>query len=256
MVADLSDMFSAEDIGDFPRLIERLRSQSDPVSTFLWGQLSTEDQIELINYQPSAPGSKPSQTIVVNTLNKIVGGASIYTRERFKGFALRQQTVNLTVYDSHAGGPQTHLNRMLLEDAFPSEVSRNVKVGGTTINATTEVVLLIVFTNMSTNETYYVPTAHGIENDPRYSLLVITPSGKRLLPHGDPWCIRAESLDSLDPDKMRHRAFTFNLSAICKFDEIGSYTITATRQVDWPDGKQELFEVASNPLTIRIVTDK
>ncbi len=254
MVADLSDMFSAEDIVDFPRLIDRLRSRSDPVSTFVWGQLSKEDQLELINYQPSAPASKTSRTIVVNILNKLVGGTSIYTRERFHGIALRQQTVNLTVYDSHSGGAQSHLNRMLLEDAFPAELSRNIKVGGTTINATNEVVLWIVFTNMSSNDMFYLPTVRDIVNEVQYSFVVTFPSGKRVSPHGDPMLSRSMTLNRLAPSEMRQ--FTFPLSEICKFDEIGTYTITASRSVSWPNGKQDYFEVASNPLTIKVVPEK
>jgi hypothetical protein len=64
------------------------------------------------------------------------------------------------------------------------------------------------------------------------------------------------------------------LTGIFKFEEIGTYRITAFQLVDWPTGKKEFitvtdddgtrrqvsmdqfFTVVSNPLTIQIVTDK
>jgi hypothetical protein len=50
--------------------------------------------------------------------------------------------------------------------------------------------------------------------------------------------------------------FNFYLSNIYKFEEVGTYTITANRLVDLPGEKQAQFSVGSNPLTIDIVPDK
>ena len=154
------------------------------------------------------------------------------------------------------------------------ELSRNLRPGDPTVKQGQEVTLTIAITNMSRTEIFGVPTAKEIENDSRFSFLVVSPSGKHLYPHGDPMHVRAQSIYSLDAAKLSQRIFTFPLSAICKLDEIGTYSVTAYRVVDWPDGKKEYvtvtdddgtkrqtglearFTVISNPLSINIVPDK
>ena len=88
-----------------------------------------------------------------------------------------------------------------------------------------------------------------------YSFEVMTPSGNRVFPKSD---MPGGSMQSytLDTGKRRERVFSFHISAICKFDEIGTYVINVTRVVGWPGGKQSGIAVVSNPLSIKIVSDK
>ena len=130
-----SSTFSADEIKDLPKFATRLKGQSDSVSAFLWQGLSKPEQAMLTNYQPSATNSfqyQPSATysfqlkeILVQALNKTVGGKSIYERERFQGILLRPETTNL-LGQSPTGANLAGLNRLLLEDAYPSELSRNL----------------------------------------------------------------------------------------------------------------------------------
>jgi hypothetical protein len=276
MVKDLSYRFAPEDITDCFKLTERLRKQSDPVSSFLWNRCSREDQLVLMGYPQMAGNSKQAEGIIVDVLNKIIGETNFYTSDRFKGIVLRPETGVWRTYAGYSGssGAQVYLDRLLLEDAYPVELSRNPKAGDPTIKIGDEVTLTIIITNMSSNESFLVHTAGLIQNDTLFSFVVVSPSGKQIPAHGDPLHARNGRMYLLEPAKLSQCTLTFPLSAICKFDEVGTYTVTAYRVVYWPEGKKEYvtvtdddgtsrqigleptFTVVSNPLSIKIVSDK
>jgi hypothetical protein len=66
--------FAADDIStnDLAGLIGRLKPHSDPVSAFLWQNMSNSEQMLLIDYKPSQPSSKPAQDMVVSVLNRVI----------------------------------------------------------------------------------------------------------------------------------------------------------------------------------------
>jgi len=108
---------------DMAQLVNRLRHQYGPASAFLWQSLSSQEQASLSNYQPSAPGSNQVQEAVVQSLNKAVAGPSLYESKRFQEISLRPETTNL-MQQAPAGPNLARLNRLLLEEAFPNELSR------------------------------------------------------------------------------------------------------------------------------------
>ncbi len=118
--------FTADDIGtnEWAEFIGRLKAHSDPVSAFLWQRLSNPEQALLTNYKPSEAGLKQTQDIVVSALNKVVGEPCIYEPERFKGILPGAETV-VHLQQSRTGSNLAHLNRLLLEDAYPVELARN-----------------------------------------------------------------------------------------------------------------------------------
>jgi len=126
-----SPAFAAEEIRDLPKLANRLRGQTDPVSAFLWQRVPNEGQAALTNYQPPAPSSnqvpaessEQAQEAVVQALNKVLGEPCIYESARFKGVSLRPETMDLMKREP-TGQVLAHLNRMLLEDAYAGELSR------------------------------------------------------------------------------------------------------------------------------------
>ena len=119
-----SATFAADEIKDLPGLINRLRGQSDPASAFLWNGFSKSDQSMLMSYDPSAPNSTSAQVVVIRALQKIIGGPSIYKVKRFKGVTLRPETSEL-IKKNPTGANLVRLNRLLLEDAYPLEMTRN-----------------------------------------------------------------------------------------------------------------------------------
>ncbi|HXR06240.1 MAG TPA: NAD-dependent DNA ligase LigA [Candidatus Acidoferrum sp.] len=109
----------------FAKFKDRLSRQSDLISAFLWQRLSNPDQATLANYQPSAPSldQEKAQKVVVQTLNKIIGETCIYESGRFRGVSLRAETINI-MKESPKASNMACLNRLLLEDAYPVELSR------------------------------------------------------------------------------------------------------------------------------------
>jgi len=250
MVNDDSPAFSADDIAEVSGILERLRRQSDPVSVCVWKCLSDTDQLRLMNLQPSAANAKEAQDIILQALNKIIGEPCIYEPKRFEGITLRVPTV--TLLDQNVTGPElARLNRLLLEDAFPLELSRNPKVGNTSIKIRDPVVITILFTNVGSNDAFALFTAANIESEVDYSFLVISPSGEPILLQ--PYPIRSRSGVNYDLPPHAKRSFKFRLSLICAFDQVGTYTITAKRLVRWPAGAMPYFTVVSNPLKITIL---
>jgi len=121
-----SSTFSVDEIKDLSGIISRLRQQSDGVSALLWKGLSAPDQQILTKYQTAEPTSKQAQDAVLQVLNKIVVGPIIFESERFKGVSLRQETIDL-MKQNPGGSNLAHLNRLLLEDTYPLELSSNRK---------------------------------------------------------------------------------------------------------------------------------
>jgi eukaryotic-like serine/threonine-protein kinase len=117
-------MISSGDVKDSSFFVDRLRRQSDPVSAFLWHSLSQQDRAVLTNYQASAAGSNQ----VLQILNIIVCEPCIYNVERFKGVTLRPDTIWLmkqTATNTNLSNINGYfVNRFLLEDAYPQELSR------------------------------------------------------------------------------------------------------------------------------------
>ena len=106
--------------------MERLSKQADPVSAFVWKKLSIPEQALLTNYQPSAAGTNQIQDVVLHALNKIIGEPSFYEPERFKGVSLAVATTSLLQQSpSPKGDMLVYFNRLLLQDAYPLELSRS-----------------------------------------------------------------------------------------------------------------------------------
>jgi hypothetical protein len=79
----------------------------------------------LTNYQSSPSNLKQAQEVVVRALNKTILGPALYEAARFKGVSLRPATTNL-VQQNPTGLDLADLNRLLIEDAYPSELSRSL----------------------------------------------------------------------------------------------------------------------------------
>ena len=120
-----SSAFSADEIKDLSKLASSLKGQSNAVSVFLWQGLSKPEQEMLINYEPTVTIPFQLKEVLVQALNKAVAGKSLYEPERFHGILLRRETTNL-MGQSPTGANPARLNRLLLEDAYPSELSRNL----------------------------------------------------------------------------------------------------------------------------------
>lgn len=115
--------FSAQELMDLPKFVNTLKQQADPVSVFVWKMLSEKERIALANYNSSAPDTSRVQEVVVQILNRIIGKLPVYESKRFESVSLRPETTALVALNP-TGASLSRLNRMLLEDAYPQELSK------------------------------------------------------------------------------------------------------------------------------------
>jgi hypothetical protein len=121
-----SSLFSESDFKD--TFLVRLREKRDPVSSWLCEQLDEAAQSALReNAANQASGTLPS--LVVQNVNKVIAKASIYDQGRFTNVELRSETKALINITGLAASVQQReetirMNRLLLEDTYPSEVLR------------------------------------------------------------------------------------------------------------------------------------
>ncbi len=104
------------DIRDPAALFSRLRSPQDSVSRFVVEKLSDDGRREL-----ATPAAAPSA--IVRDLNALVMGPELQAGGRFEGVTLRSGTRVLLAQANRSRDAQARLNRLLLEDAFPGELT-------------------------------------------------------------------------------------------------------------------------------------
>lgn len=102
----------------------KLLQGSDAVSRFLMEKLSLETKTELVMHETGNPLSESLQSLLVKDINSIIKNGPIYEDALFSGIALREGTLRL-LNRNPQGDALAKLNRMLIEDAYPEEVSRN-----------------------------------------------------------------------------------------------------------------------------------
>ena len=246
--------FSLDAMDNISGFIQHLRQLADPVSLYLWGRLTQDDQASVRNYESSAASSSETQQRVVDALNRIVNEPSLYTYDRFKGVVLRSDTRDLITslglnYGPVTGPAAVRANCLFLKDAYPMQLTSNLKCPSKRLKIGDPVILAIAFTNSSPNETFYVDTETGLEDDKRFSLVVISPSGRQLpIARSGSHSGHGETPIFAPGDSGQ---CSFRLSRICDFAEVGTYTVTASRDVGWLGHPS--FRVVSSPLKITIV---
>lgn len=125
---------SEEDILDLPRFADKLRQRTDKVSQYLVDRLSDVMNVEISN-SGVAPKNAWNLDIVMDYrhilaeyIDNIIQVESIYDKSRFAGVNLSVETQQL-LKQNPQGNARIRLNRLLLEDAYPTEIAKNRKVG-------------------------------------------------------------------------------------------------------------------------------
>jgi len=129
------------------------------------------------------------------------------------------------------------------------QMAISLKNGGSEIKTNQFVTLLVRIRNVSTNETVYLYRYifDDTGSDGGVSCRVISPTGKDILPNTDNSLHRGSGADYPVPPRQIYE-FEFDLGEFCKFNEVGTYKIIATKKM-WM-GKYEKFPVVSNPLFV------
>jgi len=112
--------FSGSDL-NLPQLAAKLNHPTDAVSTYLKANLSASTLTELKKFSKAAP--LPLQTNLISDLNALIKNQGIYDGQRFAGVTLRPETQKLLAQNPPSDAIP-HLNRLLLDDAYPREISR------------------------------------------------------------------------------------------------------------------------------------
>lgn len=118
-----SSSLSAGDVINPQSLSSKLTQGADPVSSYLWSQLSPFTQQALKGHQQPTADPAPLGKALTAELDDIIGSRPIYDSARFKNVELRPETRRLLAANP-TGDRLRRLNRLLLEDAYPGEISR------------------------------------------------------------------------------------------------------------------------------------
>ena len=105
-----------------------LANSADAVSAFLRSDLDDSVKAGIASYSASGANAKATIPALVKELNQVIAGPSIYDAARFRGVVLRPETVKL-LKKNPAGQQLARLNMLLLEDAYPAELTRSTTTG-------------------------------------------------------------------------------------------------------------------------------
>jgi hypothetical protein len=113
--------FTVADIKDLAQFAWKLMLPYNPVSAYMKGRLSKPTLQAVSDFRDT--GSDPGlvEAALVDDLNRIISGKSIYEERRFAGVHLRPRTRQLLMRNMQ-GEELRDLNRLLLEDAYAREI--------------------------------------------------------------------------------------------------------------------------------------
>ena len=118
-------IFIVDDLRDPYSFYSRLHASADPVSAFVRSRLTSITLSIVTDWTGSYPiVSLLGQQVLVEDLNLICAGPSIWDPARFEGVKLGNDTVELLARGD-GDLDRIALNRLLLKDAFPQELWRS-----------------------------------------------------------------------------------------------------------------------------------
>ena len=108
--------------------------------------------------------------------------------------------------------------------------------------------LWISIRTVSTNKTLYIHRWLASRVDSSFMIEVISPSGKSVSPAAEPAPSGSGLVYSVPPNQIYE--YEFKLSDICKFNEVGTYTIVAKKCISF--NEKPVCWVTSNPLSLTV----
>lgn len=107
---------------DASSLAAKWQQGLDPLSQYLRDQMDPEGRSRLLRWRPSAEVPLGLKESILETLNRVIlGDRSVWTVRRFASVTLREETGEL-LRSSPSGESLRRLNRLLLEDGYPTEL--------------------------------------------------------------------------------------------------------------------------------------
>lgn len=116
------------DLKEVSLVAARFAQRADPVAAFLADQLSPAGKWAVSEALAKTSDIKTVRRVLVDEFNRILAGPLIYDSVLFSRVDLRADTRKL-VASNPTDTELAHANRLLLEDAFPLELSRKKRPG-------------------------------------------------------------------------------------------------------------------------------
>jgi len=151
-----------------------------------------------------------------------------------------------------------------------AQISIQLSESNNYIESNQPVILKVKFRNLSSNKSFSVIVPLDTESDPDFSFLINTPSGTKisLIKDGKEPYLGSAGYINVGPSQTKE--LEFNLSRLCKFNELGAYEIIARRWIitgvssnEPPLGSNsnslKIFSgclLISNPLKVTIIPAK
>jgi len=107
-------------------LVEKLKAGKDPVSQFVWSHFPEETRLALATFDPQQPAAAK---LLTEAMEAVLTDSLLYQPERFAAVKLNGETKGLLAHPVQ-GGERMRLNRLLLEDAYPEEITRSSSFRG------------------------------------------------------------------------------------------------------------------------------
>lgn len=116
-----STLISDSNLIDVSSLAGKLEKRADPLSSYLWDQLSDGTREKINSFEATKGDADSLRKALASDLNWIIRGPSIFTDERFKDVKLNSETRQLL--GSNAKRDElARLNQLLLASAYPNEI--------------------------------------------------------------------------------------------------------------------------------------
>ena len=116
-------LFDIDAIKDPGSLLVKLQDTRAPVSELIASQLSEDMQWVLVGYNGTSTPTAQQQAVLLSDLNQLLQMDSLYDAERFTHIELSEQTQALIAENPQSGEALVHLNRCLLADVYPYELT-------------------------------------------------------------------------------------------------------------------------------------
>ena len=117
-----SSLLRVREIIDPESFVDRLHNARDPVSEYIYSELTGETRQILDEYDGSRPPSVELLKALVGGINRLLEDESIYETGRFSHINLTSETRKLMNKNPH-GAELIKLNRILIEEAYTHEIS-------------------------------------------------------------------------------------------------------------------------------------
>jgi UDP-N-acetylmuramyl pentapeptide phosphotransferase/UDP-N-acetylglucosamine-1-phosphate transferase len=112
------------ELRDGSSLATKLREERDPLSEYLLTRLTPDAQKMLKAYDGTNPLTEADQRRLVDELNDILRGPILYDEQRFAQVKLSDEAKRFIALNPK-GDDLIRLNRVLLEEAYPAEISKS-----------------------------------------------------------------------------------------------------------------------------------